>query len=100
LRNHNNPERGTVINRSYPNGTKRAMELLEWFEREKQERLLRRVNSVPKASMFSFGKRLNKCEASALTTELTAPNRAYFNIVKPDCKTRAHCAALRNCPSG
>jgi hypothetical protein len=61
----------------YQNDIKRNYELLEWFEAAKQERLLRRQEFVPKSVPFSFGPKRSKCEAGALTTELTAPVRAY-----------------------
>ena len=73
--------------RQPPFDAAKAYELLEWFERAKQEHLLRQQVFVPKRRLFSFGRRPSKCEAGALTTELTAQNRAYFNTEYRACKT-------------
>jgi len=67
-----------------PFDAKKAYELLEWFERAKQEHLLRHPNFVPKRHPFSFGRRPSKCEAGALTTELTA-RTAHAGTKKQQC---------------
>jgi hypothetical protein len=50
--------------------------------------LLCHPNSVAKSVDASFGPLPLACEASALTTELTAQNRIYFNPKAELCKHR------------
>jgi hypothetical protein len=94
----NRSNNGTSNNQAHQFDIRRAMELLEWFEHEKQEHLLRRGHFVPNSETASFGKRAGKCEASALTAELTAQfmpillqkrlrvnqQAAYFDIICPN----------------
>jgi hypothetical protein len=51
-------------------------------------RLLLVVKSVPESPPARREPRLPACEASALTTELTAPNRTYFSPQDEPCKDR------------
>ena len=53
------------------------------------ERLPSHHKFVAKQENPSFGERPLTCEASALTTELTAQNRSYFTPKDQLCKTGA-----------
>ena len=54
----------------------------------KKDLLLRHPNFVAKSTDASFETPPFACEASALTTELTAPNHIYFNPKNQLCKDR------------